>query len=133
MRRAERLGAVASFACAIHCALVPILVGAGAAGAISWINHTPVEWGLVLIAAVIGTVTAWRGFRTHGNRAVAVTLVVAAIGLVVLTASHAGGDPAGEHAHGLPWFSATFGIALGASMLVDRRLCRTCTDCAAHD
>jgi len=126
--RVEKLGAFASLACAVHCAALPILIGAGAGGAVSWLNHAPVEWGLVLLAAVVGTVSAWRGLRSHGNRAVAFTLVVAALGLVILTAQHAG-HTAHEHAHDSTWLSAVFGVALGASLLVNRRLCNTCSGC----
>jgi len=119
--RMEKLGAWASIACAVHCAALPILIGAGAGGAFSWLNHAPVEWGLVILAAAVGTFSAWRGFRSHGNVAVAVTLVIAAIGLLILTAQHAGHDHAGGE-HGAGWISAVFGIALGASMFVNRRL-----------
>jgi MerC mercury resistance protein len=122
----EKLGAFASIVCAIHCAALPILIGAGAAGAVSWLNDERVEWGMVLLAAVVGTVSAWRGFRSHGNKAVAVMLVVAAIGLVILTAQHSG--HAG-HAHDGAWLSAVFGIALGGSLLVNRRMCNACSGC----
>ena len=129
--RVEQLGAVASVACAIHCAALPILFGAGAAGAVSWLSYEPVEWGLVLLAAVVGTVSAWRGFRQHGNLAVAVTLVVAAIGLVILTATHSG-HGAHDHVHQPAWISAVFGVALGASLLINRRMCANCNTCAQH-
>lgn len=127
----ERLGAAASFACAVHCAALPILIGAGAGGAVSWLNHRPVEWGLVLLAAVVGTVSAWRGFKSHGNRAVAFTLVTAALGLVALTAQHSFDVGAhAEHDHGLAALSAVCGVALAFSLFVNKRLCRKCTTCA---
>lgn len=129
--RMEKLGAWASIACAIHCAALPVVIGLGAGGAFSWLNHAPVEWGLVLLAAAVGTVSAWRGFRSHGNAPVAVLLVTAAIGLVVLTAQHAGHDhAAGEHGAG--WISAVFGVTLGVTMFVNRRLCNTCSTCEHH-
>lgn len=138
--RIEKLGAVASMACAVHCAALPILIGAGAGGAISWLNHAPVEWGLVLLAAAVGTVSAWRGLKIHGNRTVAVVLVSAALGLVILTATHGPaqvhgvGAGAHVHDHGLGWLSAVLGVALGGSLLVHRRLCARCEDCChGHD
>jgi hypothetical protein len=126
----ERLGAAASLACAVHCAALPILIGAGAGGAVSWLNHRPVEWGLVLLSATVGTVSAWRGFKSHGNRAVAATLVIAAVALVALTAQHsfAVGTPT-DHDHGLGALSAVCGVALGGSLFVNRRLCRKCSTC----
>ena len=100
----------------------------------SWLNHKPVEWGLVLVAAGIGTVSAWRGIRMHGNRALAVVLVAAAAGLVILTATHSGHDHAHAHGHdhGVAWLSAIFGVALGGALLVNQRLCKNCEGCASH-
>lgn len=128
--RIQKVAAVASFACAVHCAVLPVLIAAGAAGAFSWMNHQPVEWGLVLFAAVVGTVSAWRGFRTHGNRTVTVVMVLAAGSLVLLTLSHSG-EHGAEHNHAAPWLAALAGIALGVSLFVNRRMCGHCTDCHA--
>jgi hypothetical protein len=123
----DGIGALASFACALHCALLPVLFGLGAAGAVSVLDHRPTEWGIVLLAAVVGTVSAWRGFRTHGNRTVVTVLALAVLGLVVLTVSHLGAD----HAHHGPtaWLFAALGLVLAVSHLVNRRLCRSCRGC----
>ncbi len=126
----EKLGAAASFACAIHCAALPILIGAGAAGTFSFLQHEPVEWGLVLFAAVVGTVGAWRGFRTHGNVAVVLVLMTAVIGLVGVTVQHHGAHAG--HNHGPGWMAAVAGVALGVSLMVNNRLCHTCHECH-HD
>ena len=84
----------------------------------------------MLLAATVGTVSAWRGFKSHGNLVVASTLVFAALGLVTLTAQHSfeAADHAG-HDHGLGGLSAVFGVALAGSMFVNRRMCRSCTGC----
>jgi len=125
----DRIGAAASFACAVHCAAIPILLGLGAAGAVSWLDHEPVEWGLVGLAAVVGTVSAWRGYRVHGNRAVALVLAAAALSLGALMLHEAGG-----HAHegGFRWAFPVLGLVIATSHLVNRRLCRSCEGCAAH-
>lgn len=134
----DRLGAAASFACAVHCAAIPILVGLGAAGAVSWLEHEPVEWGLVGLAAVVGTVSAWRGYRVHGNKTVAIVLAAAALSLLVLMLHEAGIGPYGHghghsHAHDgdLRWVFPVIGVVIAASHLVNRRLCRSCTSCAS--
>src|SRR5690242_4641796 len=87
----DQVGAAASFACAIHCAALPIAISLSAGGVISFLDNQPVEWGLVLLAAVIGTTSAWRGYRRHGNKTVAVVLGSAALGLVLATFSRHGG------------------------------------------
>jgi uncharacterized membrane protein YfcA len=128
----DGLGATASFVCAIHCAAIPILLGVGAAGAVSWLDHEPVEWGLVGLAAVVGTVSAWRGYRVHGNRAVAIVLATAAVSLLGLMLHQAG---AHSHAHegGLRWAFPVLGLVIATSHLVNRRLCRSCEGCAGHE
>ena len=131
-RGIAKVGAIASFACAIHCAALPILIGAGAAGSLSFLRNEPFEWGMVLLAASVGTFAAWRGFRTHGNLAVVTVLLTATAGLVALTLHHGSGAHELEQAdtpHGIAWLSALAGVALGVSLLVNSRMCKTCHDC----
>ncbi|MCG3135002.1 MAG: hypothetical protein HMLKMBBP_02495 [Planctomycetes bacterium] len=143
----DRLGAWASFACAIHCAAIPILIGLGAAGAVSWIDHAPVEWGLVGFAAIVGTVSAWRGYRVHGNATVAVVLCAAALSLGVLTWMthaaepgvphmhdhvHADGTVHAAHTGDRAWLFPILGVVIAVTHLVNRKLCKSCTTCDAH-
>lgn len=126
----DRVGAFASTACAIHCAAIPILFGLGAAGAVSWFDHESVEWGFVGLAAVLGTVSAWRGYRVHGNKVVATVLVAAAVSLLALTWTR---HDAHAHTGELKWLFPVLGLAIAASHVVNRRLCRSCTTCASHE
>ena len=129
----ERLGTLASVACAIHCALLPVVIGAGAAGTFSFLNQEPVEWGLVTLAAVVGTVAAWKGFRTHGNLAV-VTVMLVAVAALVAHAAHLFDEAGHEgHNHGVAWSGVVAGIALAASLFVNNRMCRSCHDCHHDD
>jgi uncharacterized membrane protein YfcA len=139
----DRVGAVASFACAIHCAAIPILIGLSAGGALTWAGHAaswldnePVEWGLVILAAVVGTVSAWRGYRKHGNLTVAIVLAMAALSLLLLTAighdhSHAG--HAHSHEGEYKWFFPVLGVVIAISHVVNRRLCKSCDSCGSHE
>lgn len=144
----DRLGALASFACAIHCAAIPILIGLGAAGAVSWLDQGPMEWGLVGLAAVVGTVSAWRGYRVHGNATVAVVLCAAALSLGVLTWMthvsephlphggshvHADGTLHTAHTGSAAWLFPVLGLVIAVTHLVNRRLCKSCTTCDAHE
>lgn len=126
----DRVGAMASFACAVHCAAIPILLGFGAAGAVTWFDREPVEWGFVGLAAVIGTVSAWRGYRVHGNKPVAIVLATAALSLVALTWTHHD-----EHAHtgDLKWIFPIIGVVIAVSHIVNRRLCNSCDACETHE
>jgi uncharacterized membrane protein YfcA len=128
----DQVGAVASIACAIHCAVIPIAISLSAAGVISIFDNEPVEWGFVLLAAVIGTVSAWRGYRKHGNKTVAVVLAAAALGLVLATISRHGAD-AHHPSHLLAWVFPLIGVTIAVAHVVNLRLCRACRGCEAHE
>jgi len=128
----DQVGAVASIACAIHCAVIPIAISLSAAGVISIFDNEPVEWGFVLLAGVIGTVSAWRGYRKHGNKTVAVVLAAAALGLVLATISRHGTD-AHHPSHLLAWVFPLIGTTIAIAHVVNLRLCRACKGCEAHE
>jgi MerC mercury resistance protein len=128
----DQVGAIASLACAVHCAVIPIAISLSAAGVFSFLDNEPVEWGFVLLASVVGTVSAWRGYRTHGNKTVAVVLGTAALGLALAAISRHG-----EHAHDpdhmLAWVFPLIGLTIAVAHIVNLRLCRACTACDAHE
>lgn len=128
--RLNKIGEVASIACAIHCALMPVIIGAGAAGAFSFLRHEPVEWGMVVLAAIVGTVAAWKGLRTHGNWAVVTVLMLAIVALVA-HALHLFDHHGHDHG-GIAWTGIVAGVALAGSLFVNNRLCRKCEACD-HD
>jgi hypothetical protein len=128
----DKVGAIASFACAIHCAILPIAISLSAAGMFSFLDNEPVEWGFVLLASVVGTVSAWRGYRTHGNKTVAVVLATAALGLVLATITRHG-ESAHHPSHLLAWVFPLIGVTIAVAHLVNLRLCKACTTCDAHE
>lgn len=128
----DQVGAIASFACAVHCALIPIAISLSAAGVITFFDSEPIEWGFVLLASVVGTVSAWRGYRTHGNKTVAVVLGTAALGLVLATLTRHDGH-AHDPDHLLAWVLPLIGLTIAVSHVVNLRLCRACRSCDAHE
>ena len=128
----DQVGAVASIACAVHCAVLPIAISLSAAGVISFMDSEPLEWGFVLLAGVLGTVSAWRGYRKHGNKTVAVVLGVAALGLVLATISRHG-QSAHHPSHALAWTFPLIGVTIAVAHIVNLRLCRACRACDAHE
>lgn len=144
----DQVGAAASIACAVHCAAVPILVSLSAGGALSVLDNRPVEWGLVLVAGAVGTIGAWRGYRRHGNKTVAVALAAAALGLVLATALRpsvdaddpgqvvawlARGAARRERTNFVPWIFPVLGVVVAVAQIVNLRLCRACRTCDAHE
>lgn len=95
----DRFGAVASSACAVHCAIaafLPALFGALGLGFL--IGHRA-EWGLTLLAIALAAGALIRGWRRHRALGAAALL---ALGIVGLLASRAveGSTGHGEHDRG---------------------------------
>jgi hypothetical protein len=70
----EALGIAASVACAIHCALMPLiitslpLIGAG------FLKSLAFELALLLLAFAMGFYSLWHGYRRHHHRSVTLLL-----------------------------------------------------------
>ena len=78
----DRLGATGSLLCAIHCALLPVVIAVlPSLGIAAWLGREGFEQGFVVFATLLGLYTMVSGYRRH--RAVrALWLLVP--GLVVL-------------------------------------------------
>ncbi len=61
----DRAGMLASTICAIHCALIPLLLGVLPVIGLGWIAHSWFEWTMVSIAALVGTAALTRGHAQH--------------------------------------------------------------------
>ena len=64
-RLLDQFGTTASVICAIHCALLPVLIAVLPAiglGALAW---NGLEWAFVCFATVLGLVSLWLGYKRH--------------------------------------------------------------------
>lgn len=63
--RADRLGFIASFLCAVHCALVPVAIAVlPSLGLAAWLGED-FEEGFVVFASLLGLFTLVSGYRRH--------------------------------------------------------------------
>jgi hypothetical protein len=62
---ADRVGAVASFLCAIHCALLPFMLAALPLLGMEFLADHRFERGFVMFACVLALLVLVRGFRRH--------------------------------------------------------------------
>lgn len=122
--RLDRIGSIASFTCAIHCALMPFVLAVvpaalGASLASGW-----VEWGLFGASASIGLTSMHRG-RKHHRRPVA--LGVCAVGVSALAIGRLG-----EERH-WGWSGVAVlvsgGLIVAGSHLLNIYLCKRCPVC----
>lgn len=123
----DRAGAMASFLCAIHCALMPFVVTMLPLLGLSFLASEPVEWALLLSSATLGTLSLCTGFKEHGSRRAFGLLGIALALLVIGRLCH-------EHHVGAwgPVFMVLGGFSMMGAHLFNQMLCRSCRTCSSH-
>jgi hypothetical protein len=64
----DALGVTASVLCAIHCAILPLVVASLPVFGINIVHNSLFEYGMIGLAFVVGTVALWHGFTRHHHR-----------------------------------------------------------------
>lgn len=59
------MGIITSAACAIHCALLPVLMGSLPLFGINIIHNIFFEWAMIALAFVVGSYSLYHGFVKH--------------------------------------------------------------------
>jgi MerC mercury resistance protein len=59
------LGVTTSLACAIHCAVLPMVLTSLPIFGINIVNNTAFEYFMILLALFIGCCSLWHGYRKH--------------------------------------------------------------------
>jgi MerC mercury resistance protein len=117
------LGMSASLACAVHCAVLPLLLAALPAIGLAWLDSAWVDWTMVALAAVIALRAHRGGFRLHRSclpSAVAVAGLLAIVTTICLlkgSASH-------------HYVQASGAVVVASSHFLNRHLCRNCKACS---
>jgi len=65
LRRADRLGFTASFLCAVHCAVLPVLLGVLPAFGFKLGGWLDFDLAFVVFASILGLTTISMGWRRH--------------------------------------------------------------------
>ena len=80
--RLDRIGVVASAACAVHCLVAPLLMLALPVTGAIW-SHWSVHWVLAVLVLPLACWVIYRGYRRHGRR---LALVAAGLGSALIVA-----------------------------------------------
>ncbi len=78
------MGIATSLACAIHCALLPILVSTLPVFGINIIHNSFFEWGMIGLAFLVGSYSLFHGFIKHHRSFVPLILFFAGFTFLVL-------------------------------------------------
>jgi hypothetical protein len=64
----DAIGITTSLACAIHCALLPLFLTSLPLFGINIIHNLPFEYGMIIIAFLVGTYSLYHGQKKHHHR-----------------------------------------------------------------
>lgn len=80
----DALGISASLACAIHCAILPMVYTSLPLFGVNIIDNVLFEYFMILLAFVIGVYSLWHGYKKHHHSFL--PLAVFSIGMLLLFA-----------------------------------------------
>ncbi|TPV92355.1 MAG: MerC domain-containing protein [Myxococcales bacterium FL481] len=95
--RVDRLGAVASGVCAVHCAICALLPAALGALGLGFLLGGPAEWAFTVVAVSFAGGALTLGWRRHRSRPVAVLLGLGMAGLIASRGLESGSAHGHDH------------------------------------
>jgi len=119
----DALGVTASLACAIHCAILPLLLTSLPVFGINIINNYFFEYGMIVLAFIIGLVALYHGYKKHHHSFVPVLLFCTGISFLLLKEFF--------HTYHL-WLLIPAVVFIVAAHYVNYRLCRKASHCHHH-
>ena len=120
----DALGVTTSLACAIHCAVLPLMLTSLPIFGINIIENVSFEYLMILLAFVIGLYALYHGYRKHHHNLT--PLLVFSVGMVMLFLKQV------LHAWQL-WFLVPAVVAIVSAHYVNFRLCRSAGHCHSDD
>jgi MerC mercury resistance protein len=78
----DALGISASIACAIHCALLPLVFTSLPLFGVDIIENIAFEYGMIILALVVGIYSLYHGYKKHHHNILPIALFVAGIGFL---------------------------------------------------
>jgi len=78
----DALGIIASIACAVHCAILPLLISSLPLFGINIVNNFWFETGMILLALIVGIFALRHGAHMHHHSRIPVTLFITGIALL---------------------------------------------------
>ena len=120
----DALGIAASLACAIHCAVLPLVMSSLPILGINIINNSWFEIFMIILAFAIGLHSLTHGFKKHHHRLLPIIIFV--IGIILLFIKQV------FHQYQL-WFLIPAVIAIVSAHFINYRQCRIADHCHAED
>ena len=122
--RLDGAGATASLVCAVHCALMPLVITLLPLVGLGFLSSEPVEWLLLGLSTLLGVSSLCLGYRRHRSRR---ALCVLAVGLGLIATGRT--IEMREIQGPSVLLVVCGGVTIAGAHLVNRHLCRTCQMC----
>ena len=61
----DKFGTTSSIVCALHCALLPIIISILPALGLGFLAWSGIEWAFVIFASLLGLLSLWIGYQRH--------------------------------------------------------------------
>ncbi len=117
----DRIGIVASCACAVHCAVMPALLGVLPLLGLGVLADERTEWTLIAVSFLIGAASLLPSYFRHHRRATPLLLFAAGLTFIVA------GRIVFEDSVRLETSCVVCGaLLIASSHFVNRRLCQAC-------
>jgi hypothetical protein len=78
----DALGIATSLACAIHCAILPLMLGTIPILGINIVNNEGFEYLMIFLALAIGAYSLWHGYKKHHHSLTPLLIFLTGIGLL---------------------------------------------------
>ncbi len=127
----DKVGGVASLACAIHCAFAPLFITLVLNIGLGFLASEWIEWLLFGLSASIGILSLCWGYRQHRGH---MALAILAAGLSLLAVGRLSHHQGHDHDHGPGGmiFLVIGGTLIACAHYVNYRLCQSCQKCHDH-
>jgi MerC mercury resistance protein len=80
----DMMGIATSVACAIHCALLPVMLTSLPLFGINIIHNSIFEWGMIGLAFVVGSYSLFHGFAKHHHSFIPIFIFTAGFIFLIL-------------------------------------------------
>ena len=120
----DKMGAVASLTCAVHCAAMPLVITLLPLLGLTFLADERLEWGLLALSATLGVSSLCLGYREHRSRR---ALVILAVGLSLLALGRISEER--EWGRWAVLVVVLGGSTVAASHFLNRHLCHACRRC----
>ncbi len=79
----DNIGIITSLTCAIHCVVLPLVFTSLPLFGVNIIHNIYFEWGMILLAFLVGVYSLYHGYKTHHKNKIAMVYFTIGFSLLV--------------------------------------------------